>query len=253
MSQVEAPTIVSSIDEMTDMTKHYILDGYIWHNKTIVIEAGVSSANLFVESSAIPNARLSGSSGSVTANGSPGYFVTDYIKVEKWSETTSYNVRLNWKWQDIVDDEKFAFYDSSKNRIGHSFIDVSNTSVVNEETIVDIKIIGKNQGAIPTNDADVAWVRFQIVLDATGASITTDDIVNANIEITFDANQVVGETTTKQEWVNSGISYTPTFKTDLIGVLGENNVIYLSDNLPSGTYTLKYPDNDYETIGTVTK
>ena len=60
-------------------------------------------------------------------------------------------------------------------------------------------------------------------------------------------------TTTATAWTDTGISYAPTFKTDLIGVLGEGNVIYLSDNaLPSGTYTLKYGDETYDTIGTIT-
>ena len=44
-----------------------------------------------------------------------------------------------------------------------------------------------------------------------------------------------------------------TFKADLIGVIGENNIIYLSDNaLPSGTYVLKSSDESYGIIGTYT-
>ena len=43
------------------------------------------------------------------------------------------------------------------------------------------------------------------------------------------------------------------FKADLIGVIGENNEIYLSTNaLPSGTYMLKYGDETYDVIGKIT-
>lgn len=252
IGQIEAPTIVSSIEEMTDTSKHYVLNGYIWHNKTVVTEGETVSPNLFVASTAKPNGRLSGSSGSITNNGALGCFVTDFIKVEKWGETTTYYVRFNGELLGH-EDQKFVFYDSAKTKIGNSFIDYNtNALVANGETVVDVKIIGSGQGTIPADDADVAWVRFQLALNLTKESITVDDISNANFEITFDANRTVTEGTTTQEWVDSGISYTPTFKTDLIGVLGENNAIYLSDNLPSGTYTLKYGDDSYDTIGTIT-
>jgi hypothetical protein len=52
--------------------------------------------------------------------------------------------------------------------------------------------------------------------------------------------------------MDSGIPYVPTFKTDLIGVLGDNYVIYLSDSLAHGTYTLKHEDERYGVIGTIT-
>jgi hypothetical protein len=76
-------------------------------------------------------------------------------------------------------------------------------------------------------------------------------IVTIDEPITY--TEIPESTETYYAWTDTGITYAPTFKTDLIGVLGENNVIYLSDTLPSGTYTLKYPDDDYAVVGTISK
>lgn len=54
-------------------------------------------------------------------------------------------------------------------------------------------------------------------------------------------------------WTNTNITYTPVLYTDIIGIVDENNTIRLTtNNLPSGTYTLKYGIEDYEIIGTIT-
>lgn len=248
LSQIEAPRIVSSVAEMTDIIKHYVLDGYIYSNKTIVTEGEIASPNLFDPSTATLNKRLSGSSGSEST--SAGYFLTDFIPVTKYAETTPYNVRLNWKALYVADsDEKVLFYSSSKSKIGYVFLhEQYNATVSDNETVVDIKTMGGTH--VEPTASEVAYVRFQLAVNSSLASLASADI--ANLEITFDANNVAGESTTKTEWVNSGIPYAPTFQTDLIGVLGEDNVIYLSENLPSGTYTLKYGDETYDTIGTIT-
>ena len=253
LSQIEAPIIVSSIDEMTDTSKHYVLDGYIYYNKTVFIEGGKTYPNKFVPSTATLSSRLSGSSGSVSASdGAKGSFITDFIAVKDMGTLSPYNMRLNWELAPHADN-KVVFFNSAKTRLGNNTFSTtgSNYTISNGETTVDLKTMHTVSTVEPTNWADVAYVRFQLFVNSTTTALTSSDI--ANLTITFDAIYEETEDATLQEWVNSGISYTPTFKTDLIGILGENNVIYLSDNaLPSGTYTLKYGDETYDTIGTIT-
>lgn len=256
LSQIETPKIVSSVAEMIDTTKHYVLNGNIYYNKTVVTEGETirTYPNQFVPSTAQLNTRLSGSSGS--ASTSNGYFVTDFIEVPNYATTTPYYVRLNWEMSSSVgDDIKVMFYNSSKTKLGYTPIAdvghaVPNSVIANGKTTINTKIQLKT-GTGP-DESQVAYIKLQLSAKSSLTALTSTDI--AKLEITLDAvyTETTTESTTKQEWVNSGISYSPTFKTDLVGVLGEGNVIYLSDNLPSGTYTLKYGDETYTTIGTIT-
>lgn len=258
LEQIEAPTIVSSVAEMTDTTKHYVLNGNIYYNKTVVTEGETirTYPNQFVPSTAELNKRLSGSSGSASA--SNGYFVTDFIAVPNYANVTPYNVRLNWEMPYIspADDVKVLFYNASKTKIGYTSFgnegfSIPNTVVVDGKTVIDLRT--QLTGTAPTI-SDVAYIKLQLALNSSLSALTSADI--ANCEITLDAvyTETTTQPTTKNEWVNSGISYAPTFKTELVGVLGEGDVIYISDNLPSGkTYTLKYPDNNYAIIGEITK
>lgn len=266
LSQIEAPKIVSSVEEMTDTTKHYALDGYIYYNKTITTQGEKTYPNLYKSYPDGLNKRLSGSSGSTSSKN--GYFVLDLIAVkdlegnspytfDDFGSASSYYVRLNWEMPtvaSVTDDTKVIYYNSAGAKIGYCFLlstTGNNVTVSNGETVIDIRKFITAGGSSEPNWADVAYVKLQLALNTSGAALTTADL--ANCEITFDGIYEETQGGTKQEWVNSGISYAPTFKTDLIGVLGEDNVIYLSDNLPSGTYTLKYPDNNYATVGTITK
>lgn len=255
LSQIEAPKIVSSIAEMTDTSKHYVLDGYIYSNRTVVTPGSKIYPNKFVPSTVTLSSRLSGSSASVTASdGAKGSFVTDFIAVKDMGSVSPYYTRLNWEMPEH-NDNKVVFYNSSKTRIGNNTFATTSTgeayyTVSNGETVFDLKNMYPASTAAPSNWADVAYVRFQLFVKPSGTALVAADYTNC--KITFDAIYEETEGTTKQEWVNTGIPYVPTFKTDLIGVLGEGNVIYLSENLPSGTYTLKYGDETYDTIGTIT-
>lgn len=256
VSQIEAPKIVSSVAEMTDPAKHYVLNGYIYSQRTVEIpgETIRTYPNQFVPSAASLNSRLSGSSGSVVSR--TGYFVTDFIAVKNFTGVSPYNVRLNWAMTTANIDCKVVFYNSSKTRCGDRMIQGdTNTSVSGSTTVIDLCL---GTGTTAPTASDVAYVKLQLCISSSATadsqltSITSDNL--ANLEITFDAiyTETATEPTITTEWVNSGITYAPTFKTDLVGVLGDNNVIYLSENLPSGTYTLKYGDETYDTIGTIT-
>lgn len=244
---IEAPKIVSSIEEMTDTAKHYILNGYIYSNRKVVIEGGITSPNMFTPTEDCINNRLSGSSGSVSSQN--GSFVTDFISVaDSIANTAPFNIRINTEVANS-NENKIVYFNASKTRIGQSLLEVGqNTTISNSETVSDIRTMSSGSSVEPSW-SDVAYIRVQYVLHPTNA-ITIDDI--NNLRITFDVNNVVTEPIETYEWFNSEISYLPYLKTDLIGVLAENNVIYLSENLPSGTYTLKYGDETYDTVGTIT-
>lgn len=249
LSQIEAPEIVTSVDEMTDPTKHYVMNGYIYQSEEVTTEGETISPNVFVPSTAMLNTRYS--AGSDKTSTSNGYFFTDFIETPNIG-ANPYNVRLNWEMPvQVATDCKYVLYKADGTRVGYSFIDKNKVTVSNGETIINLKNIHITSSYLePSNWNEVAKVKFQLAPYDSTTSITSTDI--ANLEIKLDANQVTTEGTTTQEWVNTGISYAPTFKTDLVGVLTEDNVIYLSDNLPSGTYTLKYGDGTYATVGTIT-
>ena len=118
--------------------------------------------------------------------------------------------------------------------------------------------LGERSGSMVSGYTNTRYIRCVAVQYNNENFISPQTLENAKkIIITIDEPITYTETEESTEvyyeWTDTGISYAPTFKTDLVGVLGEDNVIYLSDNLPSGTYTLKHADNNYDVIGTFTK
>lgn len=245
---IEAPQIVSSIEEMTDTTKHYVFNGYIYSCREETQGGDVTYPNVFIPSAAQLNTRLSGSTGNTSAR--DGYFITNFIAVPNYADLTPYNIRINWKLPlgSSSYDSKAVFYDSNKNHLGYTMLNaVEDAAETNGGMVLDLKL--QPMDATP-DENKVAYVRLEFCINTSLASLTSADI--ENLSITFDAVFETTEGSKTYEWVNSGISYLPNIKTDLIGVLTEDNVIYLSDNLPSGTYTLKYGDETYDTVGTIT-
>ena len=248
IGQIEAPTIVSSIDEMTDTSKHYVYKGSIWAYRTSTTEGETVLVPNFTnlikfDASGNPtnvsiNKRYSGSAGAAAGylSSEDGSFaITDVI---------------------VKDSETYTFYINRK-AAGQSKVAqfVSVDATVNSVATIEIAdwVNGENGEYKWGGSCNPNYLKFSAKISDT--AITADSlkglIVTLDEPITYTEQKTEGETVS--EWYDTGISYAPTFKTDLIGVLGENNVIYLSDNLPSGTYTLKYPDNDYATVGTITK
>lgn len=239
LGQIEAPKIVSSVDEMTDTTKHYVLDGNIWAYKTTITEGETvlvpQFTNLFNPDTATLNERVS-SSGTSSVTGA---FSTDCLN--NIEASNSFYVKVpNYI---AGSNNKFGYY-TNKSGTLHGL------GVVNLSTlIVDL---GDGTYKITPGSDVPPYVRISMVISSS--EITVDDIrdviITNNEPITYTEQITPGEAVS--EWYDTGITYAPTFKTDLVGVLGENNVVYLSENLPSGTYTLKYPDDDYATVGTIT-
>ena len=192
---------VDSVDKMTDTSKSYVLSttGTIWTytENTVTVEP----QNKFVPSTAILNQRLSGSSGSVSANDtSIGSFVTDYIAVKDLGKISPYYTRFNWSLV-RTDDNKVAYYNASKSRIGHNIFNATtNYTISNGETKLDISKL-HTQGSTPSNLGDVAYVRFQLFVKTIGTALTSSDI--ANLTIKFDAD---GGTKTESTWTDTGIA-----------------------------------------------
>lgn len=206
IANIETPKIVASVDEMTDPTKQYVLDGYIWHYKTVTVPGSETSPNLFTPAEDKLNLRLSGTSGS--ASSSNGSFVTDFISVMNDAgenllvSNTPFTVRLN-KVALLTGQSKVVFYNNTT-RVGANILKSdTNTTVTEGTTVSDIKTQGDSSSVMPTDWSNVTNIKLQYQFGTTQLQLS--DI--ADCEITFDAKKVVTESTTKNEFVNSGIVY----------------------------------------------
>lgn len=262
LSQIPTPPIVSSVAEMTDVTKHYVLQssGHIYAARTIQTGGEViktpNFTNLFDKAAVTLNAYIGGTDNAAE----DGSFVTGLMPFDIKTLAVPQVIRIaNW-YNDIGYHKrnKIAWYPNGA--YNTNCVDQLNTHayVLVDSSNLDLQTITCQAGKIPnTNTATTSTITgFKLSFRAGASAITLNDIpddmiITVNEEITYTETTTPIETIT--EWYDTGISYSPTFKTDLVGVMGENNVIYLSDNLPSGTYTLVDPDNNYATVGTITR
>lgn len=205
----EQPTFVDSVDEMIDTNKAYVLnsDGMFYSYKVVTIpgETTTTYPNQLVPGAAELNKRYSGSSQSTTTK--TGYFVTDYIAVPDFASVTPYNARLNWVVpSSTASDVKIAYFNASKTYQGLVYIaDASNMTAANGETTINLRAItGSNA---PTDITSVAYVRIQLAVNSSMASLTASDI--ENLTITFDAvfETESTESVTTTEWSSTGIAY----------------------------------------------
>lgn len=198
---------VDSVDEMTDTSKQYVLKetGTIWAYGEKEVEK--EPENKLVPSKATLNQRLSGSSGSVSANNNAiGSFITDFIAVSDLDSISPYNVRLNWVMP-LSEDNKIVYYNSSKTRVGNTIFSngstfFPNTTISNGEAVIDIKKANNGSTDAPNGSwADIAYIRLQLFVKPVGTSLTSDDI--ANLTITFVHE---GGTTIISEWYDTGLT-----------------------------------------------
>lgn len=253
IANIETPKIVSSVDEMTDTDKHYVLQstGTIWAYRTTTTESDTVFVPNFTNlikfdtngnpTNVVLNQRYSGSAGAAA-----GYMTSEtgsFAITDTYDISGTPTIYINQKPSGQT---RFAFFMEDGTTLhSNGVITISATAWANGEN-------GEFMG-VPTTSIDAPKMKFSanMASDALTADSIKDLIVTIDEPITYTEqktdDEIVGE------WYDTGISYAPTFKTDLIGVLGEDNVIYLSDNLPSGTYTLKYGDDNYATVGTISK
>lgn len=231
LSQISPPTVVSSVDGMTHIDKHYVLNGniyaYMYKNKSGAISQKIET--IYTD-----GYRLSISDGSLKAL--TGATTTDFIDISNITGDLTLNL-TGIQWADASQNQACAIvgYNADKTLVQkHYLIVPSNLSsgVTISGVTTDVTI------EIPYD-----WVASCSYIRICGSGVGA----NASIEISYEG-QIQG-----YEWTNTGLQYTATLYTDLIGVVDENNVIRLStNNLPSGTYTLKYGDKNYDAIGTIT-
>lgn len=204
----EQPTFVDSVDEMIDTNKAYVLnsDGMFYSYKVVTIpgETTTTYPNQLVPGAAELNKRYSGSSQSTTTK--TGYFVTDYIAVPDFASVTPYNARLDWEVPfSVATDVKIVFFNSSKSYLGMSYIAAVNTSVSSGATTIDLRT--QSTGGTAPTISEVAYVRLQLAINSSMASLTASDI--ENLTITFDAvfETESTESVTTQTWSSTGIAY----------------------------------------------
>ena len=196
---------VDSVEKMTDTSKSYVLSttGTIWsYGETTVT---VEPPNKFVPSKASLNYRLSGSSGTASANAAAnGSFVTDFIAVSNMATIDPYIMRANWEWDGTGNGEdKIVYYDSNKTRLGNTVFDVNNrknVTVLDGEFLCSLKV-NEYEAINVSNWADVAFIRLQLFVKPKGTSITSADV--ANLTITFDHE---GGTKTESAWYDTGLT-----------------------------------------------
>lgn len=190
---------VDSVDEMTDTSKQYVLKetGTIWSYGEFTEEK--EAENKFVSSTATLNARLSGSSASVTTGNGGGSFVTDFIAVSSMNDISPYNVRLNWEMKPS-EDNKVIYFNSSKTRLAHCVFRTvdTNNAVKNGETVLNVREM--HSGGTAPDWSNVAYVRFQLFVKNAGSTLTDADV--ANLTITFDHEHT---TTTEYKWYDTGV------------------------------------------------
>lgn len=193
---------------MIDTNKTYVLnsDGMFYSYKVVTIpgETTTTYPNLLVPGAAELNKRYSGSSQSTTTK--TGYFVTDYIAVPDFASVTPYNARLDWEVPFAsATDVKIVFFNASKSYIGMSYIAAVNTSVSNGATTIDLRT-QSTAGTAPTV-SEVAYVRLQLAIDSSMASLAASDIENLTITLDAVYETESTEDVTTQTWSSTGIAY----------------------------------------------
>ena len=207
----ESVHFVSSIEEMTDLTMKYVLEGYIYEAKTTVIEGETISPDLFepteIESADFLNKRMSGTTGSV--GDSDGSFVTDFIEIpDNFADIESFMVRLN-REAILTGQSKVVFFNGTT-RVGANILKSdTNTTIFNGETISDIRIQGDSTSILPTDWTKVTFVKLQYQLSVS--ALEWADIKDC--KVTFDVYNTTTENTTRTEFVNTGEVYAPIVST----------------------------------------
>lgn len=225
---------LAELAESGDTSKVYVLpDGYIYGYGQSNISGTVTET---IATTYSDGYRLSLTSGGTKASSSST--TTDFIDVRHTTSPLTFNLSgITWgmEYEAETNNRGLCLYDDDKNLIEAAYT------------------------VVPGHNADHTWVTSGTLTNVT-CQINKDGFsgfayirfcgegrgANATITMSYE-QESVGYAWTRLMKVIDGV------RTDLIGIVGENNVIYLSDNnLPSGNYTLKYGDETYDTIGTLT-
>lgn len=201
----EQPEFVDSIDKMTDTSKVYVMpDGFLYaYMRKTTVTVG---KNHFVPSEAIINARLSGSSGSITENGSLGSVVTGFIAVSDWNSTNPFEVSIGSVSNKGSDDNRVVFYDVNKTKLGYANIACSHDGTDTPNGVWENGVETYNIKVDKTGNAvtikDVAYIRMQILVGTKETAITNSDVANLQIKFVHETS-----TTTQTGFFSTGQAY----------------------------------------------
>ena len=202
------PEVVTSVDQMTNTNKKYVMDGYIW----VYGETYVEPPNHWDKSKVTINQRYSGTPGSTVSTN--GYYNSDFIPVNlsladplvvriSGSDATDFVVNNS-------DGSKLMLFNSNKEAILTTYWRSTSQSIGTtnmahryvpdgQDYLIKIGYTSYNMDTPTKCDVydDIAYIRFNSYSQATTA-LTADDI--HDIKVTFDAE---GGTQTK--WYNTGM------------------------------------------------
>lgn len=251
---------VDSVDEMTDPSKEYVLSttGTIWQCEEATVDD--TDRNMFNAAEAALNKLPEGSA--ITGSFSTGFIPTNITAVANYQ----YTVTVKGSLAQIASNSsnragiyKIHFYDAAYNSISgdvnvsaQKYTQGDGSITVNIGTATSGDSAHVNLGA--ANYAKIAYIKvlFLIYGDSANTAVTTEDIPSDLVITTCEPKTAVVNL-----WKDTGetpsASGGAVIYTDVIGIVDENNVIRLSSyNLPKGTYTLKYGNESFETVGTIT-
>ncbi len=221
------PEIVSSIEEMTDTSKKYVLN----ESNTIYVSGLIEapSPNRFDPSAATLNARLS-SSGNITAIN--GFFVTDFIPVSfspDGTDTISIVNPANASNNPYENSgfQKIHYYDAQKNNIGAAVLGSIEAAMHVTVTYADGTATfraGEKYGALDETLLSAAYVRIclcasdDIFTESTEA-ITADILSDVSITLSY-------ESVSEEGWYDTGIKWSADGSgqiADLTAAVAENS------------------------------
>lgn len=209
---------VDSVDKMTDTSKQYVLSttGTIWSYGEFTEEQ--EAPNKFVPSTASINTRH-GTSSTSTMN---GYFVSDYIKIDRFTEVDPYIMRI-FKSEGVGFDSslltgtstRIHYFDANKTLLGNKYLFATAAGIQHSSPHTDEngniyfhvdEQLESNGGStfVEIDDFDhsqVAYVRVTLAMNTTSTAITANDI--ANVIITFDAD---AGTITESRWYDTELT-----------------------------------------------
>lgn len=260
MHQIEAPEVVLSVDYMPDTKKHYVnkqtktIWTYMKYTKTTGGSNTPNFSNVFDADAAMIGYRWSGSaSAPSTDNSVLANILSDFIPCDLSEGEHTLRIKNGYVHSSTNTNTSIVYFSSNDNDSDLRMVNYAKLTATEEDDGVFAYKLGDESGAMFSGYQNIRYIRVCFRQGNTAATLDNarNAIITIDEPITY--TDVPESTETYYAWTDTGISYAPTFKTDLIGVLGEDNVIYLSDNLPSGTYTLKYGDDNYATVGTISK
>jgi hypothetical protein len=259
--KIEVPEIVSTSDFMVDTSKHYVNSntGTIWaymkQVKTTPAQSIPNFKNVFNADTAMIGYRWSGSA--CAPQEEPKNILSDFIPCDLSAGACILRVKKA-KIASLSNlNTSIIYFSSNSDDSMLAMVKYSELTAISENNGIYAYELGDKSGTKFSGYQNTRYIRICFRISANNDGTDDSPTLAKARNVICTLNEPISYTNKAESteisynWLDTGIPYAPTFKTDLIGVLGEQNVIYLSENLPNGTYTLKYGDSSYDTVGTI--